>query len=34
VFRARSKETGLYYAVKRSKERFRSDYDRWASTWT
>jgi hypothetical protein len=28
VFRARYKETGLYYAVKRSKERFRSDYDR------
>jgi serine/threonine protein kinase len=28
VFRARYKETGLYYAVKRSKERFRSDNDR------
>ncbi|XP_021927368.1 membrane-associated tyrosine- and threonine-specific cdc2-inhibitory kinase isoform X2 [Zootermopsis nevadensis] len=28
VFRARSKETGLYYAVKKSKERFRSDCDR------
>ncbi|PNF42335.1 hypothetical protein B7P43_G03678 [Cryptotermes secundus] len=28
VFRARYKETGLYYAVKRSKERFRSDKDR------
>ncbi|GFG39437.1 hypothetical protein Cfor_08386 [Coptotermes formosanus] len=28
VFRARYKETGRYYAVKRSKERFRSDCDR------
>jgi len=28
VFRARYKETEVYYAVKRSKERFRSDLDR------
>jgi membrane-associated tyrosine/threonine-specific cdc2-inhibitory kinase len=28
VFKARCKETGIYYAVKKSKERFRSDSDR------
>lgn len=34
VFRARYKETGVYYAVKRSKERFRSDLDRWVNRCT
>jgi serine/threonine protein kinase len=34
VFKARCKETGLYYAVKRSKERFRSDSDRWINRCT
>jgi hypothetical protein len=34
VFRARYKETGQYYAVKRSKERFRSDCDRWVNRCT
>jgi len=34
VFRARYKETGVYYAVKRSKERFRSDLDRCVNRCT
>lgn len=34
VFRVRCKETGLYYAVKRSKERFRSEYDRLVNKCT